>query len=247
MSARRGAAGGVAVLLFGLLAACAGPSASPSTSPAVTVTPSSAGASPTAAPTSLPPSATPSPTAAPTATPAIDVNPARPYAAADVLAAMRASRRPGGVPQALQTTGIASAIAAAVWTFDGGRWPEMVTGGSCGPSDCTLDVSGTPDGASGEDLYTFSVTPSSGAVKVLVADLHGYPAALQPRLDRLARAGVSPDRLKGLTLIAGRWLPPPDAGRFVLSYRSGGEEGSQALDVLLDASSGEVLEVRSPT
>jgi hypothetical protein len=33
----------------------------------------------------------------------------------------------------------------------------------------------------------------------------------------------------------------------VLSYRSGGEEGRQALDVVIDLPSGSVLEVRRPS
>ena len=38
------------------------------------------------------------------------------------------------------------------------------------------------------------------------------------------------------------WLPPPDDGRFVLAYRSGGEEGSCGLDVTLDVAAGVVVE-----
>ncbi len=111
---------------------------------------------------------------------------------------MRASRRPGGVPDTIETEQIAGAIADGLWTFDGSAWPAMVVGASCGPERCTVDIAGTPDGADGEDLYTFSVTPATGSVSLLVADLHGYPSSLDPLLDGVAQEGVSPGRLDGL-------------------------------------------------
>ncbi len=159
---------------------------------------------------------------------------------------MKASRRPGGVPQALQTVAIAEQLATAMWTFDGAPWPTLTVSASCGAEECTIDLSGTPDGAAGEDLYTFSVTPADGTVELLVADLHGYPAALDGALDGIARAGVTTEQLSGLALVGGRWLPPPRDGQFVLSYRSGGEEGSPALDVTVDLQGSRVLDTAKP-
>jgi hypothetical protein len=242
---RRGALIAVAGLV---LAACSSPTMAPSASSSVVTTPSAlaptppAPASPTAIPSaspSIPGTATPATTTGPTA--------ARPYDAADVLAAMASSRRPGGIPQQLQTMPIAVGIASQVWTYDGAPWPAITTGGSCGPQTCTLDVSGIPDDGAGEDLYTFSITPADATVELLVADLHGYPAALEGELDAIARAGVDPDRLAGLDLVGARWLAPPRDGQFVLSYRSGGEEGSPALDVTVDQRTRRVLDVARPT
>lgn len=156
---------------------------------------------------------------------------------------MRDSRRPGGVPDAVQTVSIADQMAAALWTYDGAPWPTVAISGSCGPDTCTIDVSGTPDGAAGEDLYTFSVTPADETVELLVADLHGYPSDLDGEFDAIARGGVAAERLAGLGLVGARWLPPPDDGRFVASYRSGGEEGSAALDVTLDLATRDVVAV----
>jgi hypothetical protein len=165
----------------------------------------------------------------------------RPFDAGDILLAMRESRRPGGVPDELETDAIASAVAERIFTFDGGAWPELVAGGSCGPETCTLEVGGTPDGALGEDLYTFSVTPSTGTVRLLSADLRGLPETLLDDLDVTARADLD-DPPSDLELLSASWLPPPDDGRFLLAYRSGGEEGSCQLNVTLDARSGSVLE-----
>lgn len=171
------------------------------------------------------------------------VQPGRPYDADAVLQAMRDSRRPGGVPEALQTDEVASAVAAQLWTFDGQPWAQLVIGGACGPSTCTLDVAGTPAGAAGSDLYSLSVDPDAASVTLEASDLHGYPAALDAQLDDAAQALVG-DRLAGLSFVGARWLPPPDGGLFWVSYRSGGEEGSPGLDVLLDPVTGQVVEVR---
>lgn len=235
------AASAAAVAL--LLAACSSNVASPPvSSPASGGTPSaSPSAIATPAPSSVPPSPAPSPS--PTPTPA---KAGTPYDASTLLQAMADSRRPGGVPDQVQTTPIADQMAQAIWTYDGQPWPALAISGSCGPASCTIDVSGTPDGAAGEDLYTFDVRPDDGMVDVLLADLHGYPTELNSMLDEIARKGVAADRLAGLSLVSARWVPPPDDGQYVLSYRSGGEEGSPALDVVVDLSSGMVLDVRRP-
>lgn len=182
--------------------------------------------------------------AAPSASPVNSLTqPGRPYDAAAILAAMRGSRRPGGVPAAVQTDEVASAVAESIWTWDGDPWRVIAVGGSCGPASCLLDVAGSPAASAGADLYSFSVDPDGGSVELLTADLHGYPAALDARLDEVARAGIDPVRLADLALVGARWLPPPEAGRYWLAYRSGGEEGAPGLDVLVDLEAGEVLSI----
>jgi hypothetical protein len=146
------------------------------------------------------------------------------------------------VPDQLETQEIAAAIAAQAWTWDGEPWETISLGGSCGTSGCSLDLAGAPPGEQGTDLYSFSVDPGTGEVQLLASDLHGHPVALQEQLDAAARAGLGPDVLDGMELVASRWLAPPQRDRYWLAYRSGGEEGSPGLDVLLDAASGEVLE-----
>ena len=147
---------------------------------------------------------------------------------------MRESRRPGGVPDELETDAIAAAVAEHVFTFDGEPWPAIVIGGSCGPETCTLEVAGTPDGALGEDLYTFSVTPSTGQTELVSADLRGFPEGKLGDLDLIVRRSLD-DPGSVVELLSASWLPPPDDGHFVLAYRSGGEEGSCMLNVTLDA------------
>lgn len=223
-----------------VLSACTVPSVSPS--PTGAPGPASSSAVPSASPTPAP---SPVPSVQPT--PSVEIgHPGQPYDEAAILEAMQGSRRPGGVPDELETPDIAAAVAEQVWTYAGAPWQTLVIGASCGPERCTLDVAGTPEGGAGEDLYTFSIVPASSAVSLLVADLHGYPTALDAELDAVARGGLDTERLAGLKLLGARWLQPPEAGRFVLSYRSGGEEGSEALDVVIDLRSRTVLEVRRP-
>jgi hypothetical protein len=220
----------VAALLL-VLAACQ-PAPGPS-SPAGNESPSGPSAEHSASPTAGPP------TSSPTATPLVTLSPGRPYGALDVLEAMRGSRRPGGVPDQLEREPIVGAVAEQLWTIDGTRWSEIVAGGSCGPQLCTLEIAGTLEGAVGEDLYVFEVNPGTAEVTVLSAELRGLDQELADRLDAFARAhwpGAGPPGL----LTSARWQAPPRASVFVLSYRSGGEEGSPAVDAMVDAAAGTV-------
>ena len=161
--------------------------------------------------------------------------PGRPYDAGALLAAMRDSRRPGGVPDELETEAVASALADAVWTLDGRPWATVVAGGSCGPGTCTLELSGAAPGTEADDVWVFDVDPGTGAVRVASAELRSLPDGLASDLDRLIRSLIDPTALEGLTATSARWLPPPADGQFVLSYRSGGEEGdSCGTDVTAD-------------
>lgn len=167
--------------------------------------------------------------------------PYRPFDAAALLAAMRDSRRPGGVPDELETDAIATALAEAIWTVDGRPWTLLSAGGSCGPNTCTLEISGAAEGVQGDDLWVFEVSPATEEVQPQSTDLRSMPTDLVGRLDELARSLVAPAILDHLILTNVRWLPPPDDGQFVLSYRSGGEEGSCGADVTIDAVAGDVV------
>lgn len=169
--------------------------------------------------------------------------PGQPYDADDVLAAMRDSVRPGGVPEELQTDEIAAAVADAIWTIDGEPWSAMTAGGSCGADSCTLEVAGAPPDGFGEDVWVFTVTPSSGAVVLAEADLHGVPVAWVDVLDRMAREAHGSEPLADLALTAVRWHPPPAEQTFALAYRSGDEEQSCSADLDLDASSGVITDL----
>ena len=170
----------------------------------------------------------------------------RPYDAAQVLAAMRESRRPGGVPDELETRAVATALAAAIWTYDGRAYPTLLIGGSCGAEHCTVEVSGAPAGAAGADLYAFNATPALGTVELLAADLHGYPAGIDALLDRVVRGELPEDALDGLALTSATWLLPPRIGFFQAAYRSGGEEESPGLDVVVDLTRGTVIQTGAP-
>lgn len=229
---------GAIVIAVGLLSACA------SDSPAsATLEPS------TASSAEATPSVLPSPSSSREASPTVDVqvglalpDPAPPFDPATLLDAMRTSRRPGGVPDQLETDRIAAALADAIWTYGGEPWTTMALHGSCGPQTCTLEAAGTRPGSLGEDLWVFEIVPSAGRVTVASADLAAVPADIVDPLDELARLLVSPGQLDGLILASVRWLPPPRDGLYVLSYRSGGEEGSCGVDLTLDAATPEVVE-----
>jgi hypothetical protein len=111
----------------------------------------------------------------------------------------------------------------------------MSSGGSCGPQTCTLEVAGADADATGEDLWVFEVMPGSGVVEVVTAELRALPSDLVRRLDELTRS-LYPPVLDSLDLTSARWLPPPDETQFVLSYRSGDEEGGPCgADITIDA------------
>lgn len=168
--------------------------------------------------------------------------PGRPYDSEDLLGAMRDSRRPGGVPAELQDERIAAEMARLLFTFDGEPWDAIVAGGSCGPSACTLELSGGRADQAGEDAWVFSVDPVGGVMQVVSADLHAMPNATAAALDRWARLLDETGMLEGLDYTAVRWLPPPAEGRFLLSYRSGDEEESCSIDLELDAGAGRIGE-----
>lgn len=169
--------------------------------------------------------------------------PGRPFEAADILQAMRDSRRPGGVPGELQTEAVAATVADAIWTLQGDRWDGISAGGTCGPNSCTLELAGSVAGDAGEDVWVLSVDPATAAVSVVSADLHGVPTTAVEAVDRLARAADGGAALDGMLLTSVRWHPPPDDGTFALAYRSGDEEQSCSIDVRLDVDSGELTEV----
>lgn len=226
-----------------LVAACAvdaSPTPSVTTSPLASPTPS--GEPSSGEPSSASASASASQTA--TADGLALPTPGQPWEAATLLDEMRGSRRPGGVPDQLETQGVAEAVSRTVWTVDGAAWDTTAVGGFCGPSSCTLELAGTHLGRAGEDLWILDVVPS-GEVSVSSAEVRSLPWELIDELDALAREldAAEEAELDGMQLSTARWLPPPDEeGRFRLSYRSGGEEGSCAREVTLDAVGREIVE-----
>ena len=209
----------------------------------LTPSPSAIGTpTPVAFPPSLPASVEPDPTAPqglalPT--------PGRPFDAAAILTILRESQRPDGVAPELLTDSVASAVADAVWTFDGRPWTTADATGTCGPAICTLEVAGTRPGARGDDLWVLEVDRASGRLEVGTAVLQGLPAQLVGELDAVARP-IAPAGILDDALLTGvRWLPPPATGSFVLGYRTGGDEGSCAVDLTIDAGAPEILDVQT--
>ena len=176
---------------------------------------------------------------APSSTPMPLPQAGHPFDSAAIVTAMRESRRPGGVPDELQTDAIAAAVAETIQTIDGAPWTTMAIGGSCGPEHCTLEVSGGHPDALGDDVWSFDVVPASKTVTVVGTSLGSVPRDLAERADATAR-GTEPALLEGLVLASATWMLPPDAGRLLLAYRSGDEEGSCRRDVTVDLATGEM-------
>ena len=95
-----------------------------------------------------------------------------------MLAAMRDSTRPGGVPDELETDAVAAAVADQVWTWDGSPGRRSAWAAPAARPNAALEVAGSTDGMAGADLYTFTVDPATGEVTLELSDLHGYPATL---------------------------------------------------------------------
>ena len=171
----------------------------------------------------------------------IALAPGQPFEPAALLDAMRSSRRPGGVPDQLETDAIATALAERMWTIDGEPWATVSVGGSCGPVRCTVEIGGSRAGGEGEDLWIFEVIPAGGEIAVIDTNLRSVPSETADAVDRLARATDPRIDDAGLLLVSVRWLPPPDDETFELSYRSGNEEGSCELELAVDVGSGEVV------
>jgi hypothetical protein len=217
------------------VAGCANPTASP------TPTPLPSG-SEAASPSTSQVSASPEPTFEPTPVGVELPEPGRPFEGAGLLREMQSSTRPGGVPDAVQTRRLADAIAATLWTVDGSAWDTIAVGGYCGTTSCTVEIAGTRIGRAGEDLWVLEVEPETARVAVVAAELRSLPSDLVEELDELVRDSEAGRWLGDMMLTTARWMPPPTAERFVLSYRSGGEEDSCRRDVTVDAARAEVLE-----
>ena len=216
-----------------LLVACTPgptPSSSPSSSPTAT-------ASESAIPT-LTATTSPAPSEAGLELP----DPGQPFDPEALLEEMRTSTRPDGVPDVLQTDAVAALLADAMWTFDGGAWDATSIGGSCGSNTCTLEVAGSRNDGVGEDLWIFEVEAATGEVRVVSAELRALPEDLVADLDALARAEGDSGALDDLLLTTARWLSPPQEDSFALSYRSGGEEGSCAAKLTVDARTGTIVD-----
>ena len=160
--------------------------------------------------------------------------PGRPLDATAILEAMRDSRRPGGVPDELQTDAIAGELADLIWTVDGEQWSTMSVGGSCGAQMCALEIAGAHPDSQGDDVWAFEIAPDSEGVEVVSTELRSLTPDRVDQLDEMTRS-MFPG-LESQNLTSARWLPPPDDSQFVLSYRDSSEERSGCgADITVDA------------
>lgn len=175
--------------------------------------------------------------------PSVRIAPGAPYDGEEILAAMRASTRPGGVAPEIATSEVAARVAESLLTIDGEPWTAFSISGSCAASICSLEVVGVRDDAAGEDVWRFAVDPSTGATEVSDRDLGATPETIVAALDRSARALV--ELPASVFLASARWMPAVGDGAFALAYRSGNEEESCLVDIELDAARSEILDMTS--
>ncbi len=155
------------------------------------------------------------------------------------------------VPPELRQLDIAQQLADLVWTYDGQPYASLALEGRCGSTLCDIELQGVPAFAPEEDghvdLYLFRVERSTGTVAPIRDDnvqlTSGYPPELDIEIDRVVRAGVNPEVMTGLELRNAVWMQPPNFGQFIVSYDSGNEEGSRAIQVVLDLETGEIISV----
>jgi hypothetical protein len=170
--------------------------------------------------------------------------PGRPYTAANMLTVLRAAPR-SQLSADLVRPEVAEALSLAVWTFDGRPYRVVVAEGSCVPRGCQVSVQGAPNPADEvrSDHYIFDIDLDRFELSPKYVGLRAFPAELHPQLDAIARAALPRDRLEGLAYDSAIWLPPPEFGRFEVTYDEGGLEGSRGLRVLVDARVGSVIRV----
>ena len=82
-------------------------------------------------------------------------------------------------------------------------------------------------------VRTAEYAPTALVFLGLLSLLHLFVGRREAALDGLAMAGAA-------------WQLPPRVGWFRVAYRSGGEEGSPGLDVVVDLPSGAVIETAEP-
>lgn len=189
----------------------------------------------------------PTPTISPIATVA-DSKPGQPYVSTGVDEAFANS--PAGFPAALRTEQIASAVADAIWTFDGRPYRDMFVDGSCddGGRRCDLTITGLPVYApdrDASDTWFWSVNTGSGLLTSTGTDLRGLPADLVAEADALARRLDNGGQIGDRDLLGATWLPPE--GHVALRYGHGLEEGDPTITMVVDPAGDRVVSVGTAT
>jgi hypothetical protein len=222
-----------ALVLVGLLVACAPSSPTPLVS-------SATGAPTKPSYTLAPPTPSLSPIESPGAGP-----PGVPYSATDIEALLQGA--PRGFPPELKTPETAAAFASRIWSFDGRPFRTLWFDGSCESGRCEINATGLPAFAptvDDVDVFTLVLDQSNGIYsEPSPPSLRGLPPDLAPKLDALARSLDTQGQFKSKSLLGVEWLIPPPDDAFALRYGNGNEEQDPTAVVVLSRSLGRIISV----
>jgi len=171
--------------------------------------------------------------------------PGTPYSGAEILNLLNFTPVP--FPQALTNATATNLIAGAIWTYDGTKYDDLSLRGSCGEHTCGVDVSGQRTDASGSDTHSLAIDLADLTLRSVTHDLGGYPAALDPKLEDVARQLVEPRVLRGMTYRGASWHLPPAFDRYTLTFAVDDTEKSPGKRVTLDFSTETVVSIEDFT
>jgi hypothetical protein len=159
-------------------------------------------------------------------------DPGTPYTGAELLNLLNFTPVP--LPPPMTSLAAMELIAHEIWTWDGARYDDLSLSGSCGQDTCTVEIGGGRSGARGSDVHGVVVAVPDLVTRSAGHSLSAYPAALDPKLEDLARQLVAPQLLRRMTYRGAQWHLRPEPDQYTLTFAVDDTEGSPGKRVTLD-------------